>query len=237
MEIAPAMSTTVQLAFFLPERSNSPPYFDNDHYVTRINENSPPGTILPFTDPYTPRVTDEDAGKNGVFSLTLIGNNGTFEISPNVAEGHANFVIRVRDNTFLDYEMNEYVHLMIMAQELGPASNLSATVNVTVYLADVNDNSPVFTQSEYVVELPENMTAGTIVTKVKAEDIDTGAGGRIRYTHILGYQNTSLNLDPTTGLITVATSNHGFDRELMPEYHLYIEARDDDGTGNRVQVS
>lgn len=26
----PAMSSTVQLALFLPERSNSPPYFDND---------------------------------------------------------------------------------------------------------------------------------------------------------------------------------------------------------------
>ena len=26
----PAMATTVQLAFFLPERSNSPPYFEND---------------------------------------------------------------------------------------------------------------------------------------------------------------------------------------------------------------
>jgi hypothetical protein len=26
----PAMSSTVQLALFLPERSNSPPYFEND---------------------------------------------------------------------------------------------------------------------------------------------------------------------------------------------------------------
>lgn len=26
----PAMATTVQLAFFLPERVNSPPYFEND---------------------------------------------------------------------------------------------------------------------------------------------------------------------------------------------------------------
>lgn len=26
----PAQATTVQLAFFLPERSNSPPYFEND---------------------------------------------------------------------------------------------------------------------------------------------------------------------------------------------------------------
>lgn len=29
----PSMATTVQLAFFLPERSNSPPYFENDKLV------------------------------------------------------------------------------------------------------------------------------------------------------------------------------------------------------------
>ncbi|XP_062701154.1 cadherin-86C isoform X1 [Aedes albopictus] len=232
----PAMATTVQLAFFLPERSNSPPYFENDHYVTRLEENSAPGTTLSFTDPYTPRVMDDDAGKNGVFSLTLLGNNGTFEISPNVAEGHANFVIRVRDNSLLDYEAAEYVHFQILAQELGPATNLSASVNVTVYLSDVNDNAPMYEQNDYIVDLPENMTAGTRVVQVHATDVDTGLGGKIRYTQILGPQNTSLSLDPISGVITVATSNHGFDRESMPEYHLYVEARDNEGIGNRAQV-
>lgn len=72
---------------------------------------------------------------------------------------------------------------------------------------------------------------------MKANDVDTGNGGKIRYTQILGYLNTSLNLDPTTGLIVVSTDNHGFDREQMPEYHLYVEARDDDGTGNSAQVT
>ncbi|XP_053664398.1 cadherin-86C [Anopheles marshallii] len=233
----PAMATTVQLAFFLPERSNSPPYFENDHYVARLEENAAPGTVLAFTDPYTPRVMDDDAGKNGVFSLTLLGNNGTFEISPNVAEGHANFVVRVRDNTRLDYEAATYVHFQILAQELGPATNLSTLVNVTVYLADVNDNAPVFEQNDYIVDLPENMTAGTRVVQVHATDVDTaGLGGRVRYTQILGPHNTSLNLDPASGVVTVAINNHGFDREAMPEYHLYVEARDDDGIGNRAQV-
>lgn len=72
---------------------------------------------------------------------------------------------------------------------------------------------------------------------MKATDVDTGNGGKVRYTQILGYLNTSLNLDPQTGLIVVSTDNHGFDREQMPEYHLYVEARDDDGTGNAAQVS
>ena len=73
-------------------------------YVTRIEENAPQGTALVFPDPYIALVSDDDTGKNGVFSLTLLGNNGTFEISPNVAERRANFLIRVRDNQLIDYE-------------------------------------------------------------------------------------------------------------------------------------
>ncbi len=59
-----------------------------------------------FPEPYITRVMDDDAGKNGVFSLTLLGNNGTFEILPNVAERKANFIIKVRDNALLDYEQH-----------------------------------------------------------------------------------------------------------------------------------
>ncbi|XP_070137231.1 cadherin-86C isoform X2 [Drosophila bipectinata] len=232
----PALASTVQLAFFLPDRTNSPPYFENDHYVSRVDENAPQGTALTFVDPYVPRVYDDDTGKNGVFSLTLLNNNGTFEITPNVAERSAGFLIRVRDNSLLDYEQRQSVQFQVLAQELGPATNLSAVVNVTVYINDVNDNAPVFEQPAYSVELPENMTVGTKVVQVLATDPDSGLGGKVRYTAILGYLNTSLNLDAETGLITVSTNKHGFDREVMPEYHLYVEARDMDGEGNRAQV-
>ncbi|XP_064554420.1 cadherin-86C isoform X3 [Drosophila montana] len=231
-----AMASTVQLAFFLPDRTNSPPYFENDYYVSRVDENALQGTALSFVDPYIPRVYDDDTGKNGVFSLTLLNNNGTFEITPNVAERSASFLIRVRDNSWLDYEQRQSVQFNILAQELGPATNLSAMVKVTVYINDVNDNTPVFEQPSYTVELPENMTVGTKVVQVHAGDLDSGLGGKVRYTAILGYLNTSLNLDAENGLITVATNTHGFDREIMPEYHLYVEARDMDGIGNRAQV-
>lgn len=64
-----------------------------------------------------------------------------------------------------------------------------------------------------------------------------GLGGRVRYTQILGYLNTSLMLNAENGVILVSTNNHGFDREQMPEYHFYVEARDNDGMGNGAQVS
>ncbi|KNC26090.1 Cadherin-86C [Lucilia cuprina] len=80
------------------------------------------------------------------------------------------------------------------------------------------------------------MTVGTKVVQVHADYVNTGMGGRVRYTAILGYLNTSLILDAETGLITVSINNHGFDWEVMPEYSLYVEGRDNDGTGNRAQV-
>lgn len=107
---------------------------------------------------------------------------------------------------------------------------------MTVYLNDVNDNPPVFLALSYDVEVPENATAGTRLVQVAADDVDTGAFGKIQYTAILGYLNTSLNLDPVSGVITIATNNHGFDREAMPDLHFLVEARDNDGVGLRVTV-
>lgn len=63
------------------------------------------------------------------------------------------------------FEMIFFYH-QILAQELGPATNLSAIVNVVVYINDINDNAPVFDQEMYVVDLPENITAGTKVAQV-----------------------------------------------------------------------
>lgn len=86
----------------------------SNSYVARINENAHAGTALIFPDPYVTRVSDDDAGKNGVFSLTLLNNNGTFEISPNVGEKRANFVVRVRDNQMLDFEMHHMLTFQVV---------------------------------------------------------------------------------------------------------------------------
>lgn len=61
--------------------------------------------MINFGEQYSARVKDEDIGKAGVFTLKLENNNNTFEINPTVAERTADFVITVRDNTLIDYEL------------------------------------------------------------------------------------------------------------------------------------
>lgn len=80
-----------------------------------IDENSPPGTVLTFDEPYLTRVTDQDIGKAGVFALQLENNNGTFEINPTVAERVAIFIINVRDNKLLDYEEYKSLNFKVVA--------------------------------------------------------------------------------------------------------------------------
>lgn len=61
--------------------------------------------MINFGEQYSARVKDEDIGKAGVFALKLENNNNTFEINPTVAERNADFIITVRDNAFIDYEL------------------------------------------------------------------------------------------------------------------------------------
>lgn len=79
-----------------------------------MDENAEPGSSIVFTDPYSTRVRDGDIGKAGVFALKLENNNGTFEISPAVAERSADFILTVRDNSLIDYETYKSLRFQVM---------------------------------------------------------------------------------------------------------------------------
>ncbi|XP_054258885.1 cadherin-86C-like [Macrosteles quadrilineatus] len=230
-----AMASEATVALLVAQLDNSAPYFKSTHYNTMLEENSVQGTLLIFSE--STSVKDNEVGKIGVFALSLENNNGTFEVSPSVAEGQAQFTIRVRDNSLLDYETNRVLSFRIVAQEVAPSNKaVFSSVNVTVYVLDVNDNAPVFAQPQYIVSMAENVTGGHKVTTVMATDVDTSMGGVVRYTQLLGHLNTSLTLHPHSGDITVTDSTHGFDREQASEYRFIVEARDMDGLGHRATV-
>ncbi|KAL4084794.1 hypothetical protein QTP88_027696 [Uroleucon formosanum] len=238
----PAMSTLADVVLILDDVVDRPPYFHNENYVCRLNENSGQGTTLAFTDGYVMQVHDDSTGKESVYALTLENNNGTFEVTPAVIDRYSRFTIMVRNNHLLDFESSRSVHFEVLATELsapgggGDTKRTSARASVVVYLNDVNDNAPRFTSAEYDVQLPENATAGVRVATVEAVDLDTGQFGSVRYTAVLGFKNSSLVLDPITGVIVVSNDNHGFDREESAEYRLTVEARDMDGSGLATTV-
>ena len=48
-------------------------------------------------------------------------------------------------------------------------------------MVDANDNTPTFTQEEYVFTLPEDPAPGTVIGRVSAADPDGGPAGTVHY--------------------------------------------------------
>lgn len=65
----------------------------------------------------------------------------------------------------LDRELQSKYFLQILAQDGGTPS-LSSSMNLTVNVLDVNDNSPVFDPRQYSASIAENSSIGASVLQV-----------------------------------------------------------------------
>ena len=96
-------------------------------------------------------------------------------------------------------------------------------MQLVIRVTDINDNDPRFNQSIYQTEIYENIPVGTAVTKLTANDPDTGDNGRVWYQIIGGNYNQSFIINNETGEII---TNNSVDRESNDEYTLSIKAED-----------
>ncbi|XP_077987920.1 protocadherin Fat 4-like [Glandiceps talaboti] len=110
------------------------------------------------------------------------------------------------------------------------ASDSSNTVQATVTLdvTDVNDNPPVFTNTLYSVNIPEDpfLTSVPYVT-VEATDADDGDNALLLYV-ITEPDPSPFAIDSASGVITTAQSLD-YDDPTTQVYRLFIEARDLNG--------
>lgn len=77
----------------------------------------------------------------------------------------------------LDYEAQRLHRLTIQAVDHG-LPPLSSTQTFTVEVGDVNDRSPVFSQTIYNASVAENRDPGEPVVRVSATDDDSGKNGQ-----------------------------------------------------------
>uniref|UniRef100_UPI00358E8C69 protocadherin-9-like n=1 Tax=Myxine glutinosa TaxID=7769 RepID=UPI00358E8C69 len=179
-----------------------------------------------------PPAIDPDRGSNSVRRYELLpppdmATESAFELSVKEnADGEKLPYLVVRQS--LDREQRQKYEMRIRAEDGGsPLGSVTAVLMINV--TDVNDNSPVFDQSEVSVEIPENSPVGTPVVRMHATDRDLGANAEVMY-HFHGPGGTSalaahrlFRMDPSSGLITV---NGALDREKGSIYRLIVLATD-----------
>ncbi|XP_054546649.1 protocadherin-15 isoform X3 [Talpa occidentalis] len=186
--------------------------------VTDVNDNAP------VFDPYLPRnlsvveeeanafvgqvrATDPDAGINGQVHYSLGNFNNLFRITSN---GSIYTAVK------LNREVRDYYELVVVATD-GAAHPRHSTLTLAIKVLDIDDNSPVFTNSTYTVVVEENLPAGTSFLQIEAKDVDLGANVsyRIRSPEV----KHIFALHPFTGELSLLRS---LDYESFPDQQATI---------------
>uniref|UniRef100_A0A2K6MW61 Cadherin related 23 n=1 Tax=Rhinopithecus bieti TaxID=61621 RepID=A0A2K6MW61_RHIBE len=188
------------------------PIFLQSSYEASVPEDIPEGHSIVQL-----KATDADEGEFGrVWYRILHGNHGNnFRI-------HVSNGLLMRGPRPLDRERNSSHMLIVEAynHDLGP---MRSSVRVIVYVEDVNDEAPVFTQQQYSrLGLRETAGIGTSVIVVRATDRDSGDGGLVNYRILSGAEG-KFEIDESTGLIITVDY---LDYETKTSYMMNVSATD-----------
>ncbi|XP_065103163.1 cadherin EGF LAG seven-pass G-type receptor 3 isoform X1 [Paramisgurnus dabryanus] len=197
--------------------ANRHPHFSQYNYQVQVAENQPPGTsVIAIT------AEDPDGGEAGRlgYSMAPLMNSRSmdyFQIDPITG--------LLTTTHILDREHMDLHYFRVTATDHG-SPRLSGTTMVTITVADRNDHSPVFEQTEYRETIRENVEEGYPILQLRATDLDSPANANIRYRFIgesAPVARSAFEVDPRSGLITTRGI---VDREVNERYTLLVEASD-----------
>ncbi|CAG7728421.1 unnamed protein product [Allacma fusca] len=124
----------------------------------------------------------------------------------------------------LDFEDRPLYNFTVVAVDSG-VPQLSSTATIAIHLVNINDNTPVFNQSEYVAEIDEHSAEGVWVANVFASDAD---GDVVSYEIQPGPYSKAFKVD-RLGRVTVSKEGAVLlDRETLSfgSFVLGIGAKD-----------
>ncbi|NXF70233.1 CADH5 protein, partial [Ciccaba nigrolineata] len=127
----------------------------------------------------------------------------------------------------LDRENQSTYEIIVKAKDAPGSSGDSSTATVIITLTDINDNFPVFKHPSFHFKVPENISVGGEVGRVKVEDVDEPQHRNTKYSFVRGdYRDTfEIIANPFTneGIIR---PKKPLDFEKVAEYRFDIEATD-----------
>ncbi|XP_029021038.1 protocadherin gamma-A11-like [Betta splendens] len=203
--------------------NDNSPQFNDEAINLEIQESAVRGARFVIEEAH-----DADVGQNSVQQYSLKKNE--------------NFVLATNGNTIelvldkeLDREKQQNIDLILTALD-GGSPRRSGTVVIHVTVLDANDNVPVFSQSVYKANLPENSPVDTVVVTVSATDADEGVNGDVTYDfgHVSEDVKKIFSIDRKSGNIKLIGA---IDFESVATYDLRVKAKDGLGLSSYAKVT
>ncbi|XP_061786398.1 protocadherin alpha-3-like [Nerophis lumbriciformis] len=219
----PALTSEKTITVFIADTNDNNPEFLLSPYTFYIRENNQPGASV-----FSVKASDRDEGVNKIISYHIfrnvaLENRDTSFLNINSETGD---IIALKS---FDFETLKSFQFQVVATD-GGSPPLSSNVTVNVFILDRNDNAPVILypvssngSAEGVEEIPRNMKAGDLVTKVRAYDADIGYNGWLLFSLQQVTDHSLFTLDRYTGQIRTLRS---FTETDEAEHGLLILVKD-----------
>ncbi|XP_042275785.1 protocadherin alpha-3-like [Thunnus maccoyii] len=218
----PSLSSEKTVSVVVSDVNDNRPQFSLSPYTFYITENN--GLTAPV---FSVRATDLDDSDNAHISYHIprdsSGDSTGLFLNINSENGDILALIS------FDFETLKTFQFQVVATDSGTLS-LSSNVTVNVFILDQNDNAPVILypvssngSAEGVEEIPRNVNAGHLVTKVRAYDADIGYNGWLLFSLQQVTDHSLFGLDRYTGQIRTLRS---FTETDEAEHKLVILVKD-----------
>ncbi|XP_027783300.1 protocadherin gamma-A5-like [Marmota flaviventris] len=185
-------------------------------FSSSVSEDCLPGTIIALFS-----IHDVDSGENGETSCS-IPKNLPFKLVRSVDNYYHLLTTRT-----LDREETSDYNITVTVTDHGTPP-LSTENQISLKVADINDNPPTFSQASYSTSIPENNPRGVSIFSVTAHDPDSGDNARITYSlaeyTLQGVPLSSyVSMNSETGVLYALRS---FDYEQLRDLQLLVKASD-----------
>ncbi|KAM4554636.1 protocadherin alpha-13-like isoform 17-T17 [Odontesthes bonariensis] len=219
----PQLSAVKTLSIQVSDVNDNVPVFSKNPLELYLMENNTPGAAI-----FAVSATDSDLNENAVITYLLVRGDGT--------QGDMTSFLNVNSENgqisalkSFNFETLKTFQFHVVATDSGTPS-LSSNVTVNVFILDQNDNAPVILypvssngSAEGVEEIPRNVNAGHLVTKVRAYDADIGYNGWLLFSLQEVTDHSLFGLDRYTGQIR---THRSFTETDEAEHKLVILVKD-----------
>ncbi|KAM9357326.1 protocadherin beta-15-like [Symphorus nematophorus] len=218
----PPLSTLKTLSIQISDVNDNSPHFEQTPLEFYLVENNAPGNLI-----FSVSATDNDLNDNAAISYHIVREGRQNDIMSFLNVNSDNGQISALKS--FDFETLKTFQFQVVATDSGTPS-LSNNVTVNVFILDQNDNAPVILypvssngSAEGVEEIPRNVNAGHLVTKVRAYDADIGYNGWLLFSLQEVTDHSLFGLDRYTGQIRTLRS---FTETDEAEHKLVILVKD-----------
>ncbi|KAK3099773.1 hypothetical protein FSP39_009451 [Pinctada imbricata] len=193
----PKLTGTALVVVTISDDNDNAPEFEASHFQLYVMEGLGPQTNVGQIS-----ATDQDEGLNARISYGLADStdsNLPFHLYPNGS---------LKTTATLDREFKDEYTFTVMAYDHGTPSKSSAA-DVTVIVADTNDNSPVVifpNDTNDTVSISYLAPVGSYVTTIKAYDRDSPVNSELHFRIVHGNEREIFTLNPLSGELSMSNT-------------------------------